>query len=51
MPKDDMKLLTNQIRKEKDFVDQAIGFITAKTGAKFNKVSKVSLKKLVGQNL
>lgn len=41
VPKDDMKLLTNQIRKERSFIDQVTAFVTAKIqNAKFNKVSK-----------
>ena len=37
-----MKLLTNQIRKERSFIDQVTTFVTQKIqSAKFNKVSKV----------
>merc|ERR1712048_78686 len=41
VPKDDMKLLTNQIRKEQSFIKQVTSFVTAKLPtAKFNEVRK-----------
>jgi len=41
VPKDDMKLLTNQIRKERSFIDQVLSFVGIKLPDQaFNKVSK-----------
>jgi len=42
MPKESFKLLTNQIRKERDFSSQVVDFVTLKIPeAKFGKIVKV----------
>ena len=42
VPKDDMKLLSHEIRKERSLIDQVLAFLSKKAPEQvFNKVSKV----------
>ena len=44
MPKESFKLLTNQIRKERDFSSQVVDFVTLKIpDAVFGKIVKVEI--------